>query len=146
MRLDTLQTPNKPHPDSRLIASKLAGLHPAQISRSIRLPLTGSLDLLREALSLLILDLTLGQTTNNSFPLGAQCSIIHTDLPWLRFSFIFSRAEEELLNAESIAAIFPACSTSLTLCLEKEKHFTDLVPSNTNLFYDPSHSCVQSSS
>lgn len=40
---------------------------------------------------LLILDLTLGQTTNNSFPRGVQRSIIHTDLSWLQFSFIFSR-------------------------------------------------------
>lgn len=77
----------------------LAAVHPAQISHSIGLSLTGSLDLLREALSLLILDLTLGRTTNNSFPRGAQCSIIHTDLPWLQFSFIFSQAEEEKPNS-----------------------------------------------
>lgn len=79
----------------RLVSSTLAALHPAQISHSIGLSLTGSLDLLREALSLLILDLTLGRTTNNSFPRGAQRSIIHTDLPWLQFSFIFSLAGEE---------------------------------------------------
>lgn len=47
-----------------------------------------------------------------------------------------------MLNAESIAAVFPACSTSQTLCLGKEKHFTDLVPSNTNLFYDSIYSRV----
>lgn len=73
-------------------------VHPVQISHSIGLSLTGNLDLLREALSLLILDLTLGRTTNNSFPPGAQRSIIHTDLPWLQFSFIFSQAEEDKLN------------------------------------------------
>ena len=83
----------------RLVSSMLASVHPAQISHSIGLSLTGSLDLLREALSLLILDLTLGRTTNNSFPQGAQCSIIHTDLPWLQFSFIFSQAEEEKPNS-----------------------------------------------
>ena len=82
----------------RLVSSTLAAVHPAQISHSIGLSLTGSLDLLREALSLLILDLTLGRTTNNSFPRGAQRSIIHTDLPWLQFSFIFSQAEEEKPN------------------------------------------------
>lgn len=81
-----------------LVSSMLASVHPAQISHSIGLSLTGSLDLLREALSLPILDLTLGRTTNKSFPQGAQCSIIHTDLPWLQFSFIFSQAEEEKPN------------------------------------------------
>lgn len=35
------------------------------------------------------LDLTLGRTTNESFPGGAQLSIIHTDLPWLQVSWIF---------------------------------------------------------
>ncbi len=81
-----------------LVSTMLAAVHPAQISHSIGLSLTGSLDLLSEALPLLILDLTLGRTTNNSFPQGAQCSIIHTDLPWLQFSFIFSRAEEQKAN------------------------------------------------
>lgn len=79
-----------PGSDSRLVSRTLAKLHLAQISHSIGLSLTGSPDLLREALSLLIPDLTLGRTTNNSFPRGAQYSIIHTDLPWLQFSFIFS--------------------------------------------------------
>jgi len=48
-----------------LVSSMLASVHRAQINHSIGLSLTGSLDLLREALSLLILDLTLGRTTNN---------------------------------------------------------------------------------
>lgn len=97
----------------RVVFSMPASAHPTQISHSIGLSLTGSLDLLREALSLLILDLTLGQTTNNSFPRGAQRSIIHTDLPWLQFSFIFRQAEEEkpnhvLLMQGATATIFPA--------------------------------------
>lgn len=83
---------------SRLSFPVLASVHPAQIGHSIGLSLTGSLDLLREALSLLILDLTLGRTTNKSFPQGTQCTIIHTDLLWLQFSFIFSQAEEKKLT------------------------------------------------
>lgn len=127
-----------PSSDSRPVSHTLAELHPAQISHSIGLSLTGSPDLLREAFSLLIPDLTLGQTTNNSFPQGVQRSIIHTDLPWLQFSFIFSRRRggERIVTAcrfkaESIAAIFPAAlhcasasvvvrrSTMLSCCLER---------------------------
>lgn len=99
-----------------LVWSMLAPVHRAQISRSIGLSLTGSLDLLREALSLLILDLTLGRTTNECFPRGAQRSIIHADLPWLRLSFIFSAAEEEkpngvLLRQRALQLFCQACST-----------------------------------
>lgn len=122
----------------QLGCSTLAQLHPAQISYSIGLSLTGSLDLLREALSLLILDLTLGRTTNNSFPRGAQLSIIHTDLPWLQFSFIFRQAEEEkpnrVLLTHRIVQLFPRqCSTSLLLLLK-------WIPRNC-WFYFSKHKC-----
>lgn len=99
------------------VSSTVALVHPAKISHSIGLSSTGSLDLLREALSLLILYLTLGRTTNNSFffffPLGVQGSIIHTDLPWLQFRLIFSHAWRgqtlpHIVDAESTATIFPA--------------------------------------
>lgn len=59
----------------------LAALHPITIDRK-----SGPAE---RSIFLPGLDLTLGRTTNESFPGGAQLSIIHTDLPWLQFSWIF---------------------------------------------------------
>lgn len=100
-----------------LVSSFAASINLAKINHSIGLPLTGSLDLLREALSLRTLDLTLGRTTNNSCPQGAQFSIIHTDLPWLQFSYIFSQIETWpcAVDMEHIATTFPAAHLTMFL-------------------------------
>ena len=60
----------------------------AQIGPNIGLTLTGSSSAERDTF-LLIPDLTLGRTTNKYFPQGAPRCIIHTDLPWLMFSWVF---------------------------------------------------------